>query len=108
MTRSTGDSGLIFLGSPPRFFIASRMAARSTTAGTPVKSCIKTRAGRNAISRSRLLVLEPCAHRLDVVDGDRAPVLVAQQIFEQHLEREGQAAKSTPIAWPATFRLKKV
>ena len=26
------------------------MAARSTTAGTPVKSCIRTRAGRNWIS----------------------------------------------------------
>ena len=26
--------------------IASRIAARSTTAGTPVKSCIRTRAGR--------------------------------------------------------------
>ena len=32
--------------------IASRMAARSTTAGTPVKSCISTRAGLKAISRS--------------------------------------------------------
>ena len=31
--------------------MASRMAARSTTAGTPVKSCISTRAGRKAISR---------------------------------------------------------
>ena len=30
--------------------IASRMAARSTTAGTPVKSCITTRAGVKAIS----------------------------------------------------------
>ena len=30
--------------------IASRIAARSTTAGTPVKSCINTRAGRKAIS----------------------------------------------------------
>ncbi len=28
----------------------SRMAARSTTAGTPVKSCISTRAGRKPIS----------------------------------------------------------
>jgi hypothetical protein len=46
MTRSTGDSGLIFFGSPPSFTIASRIAARSTTAGTPVKSCISTRAGR--------------------------------------------------------------
>ena len=34
--------------------MASRMAARSTTAGTPVKSCIKTRAGRKAISFSVL------------------------------------------------------
>ena len=32
--------------------MASRIAARSTTAGTPVKSCISTRAGRKAISRS--------------------------------------------------------
>ena len=30
---------------PPIAFIASRMAARSTTAGTPVKSCSSTRAG---------------------------------------------------------------
>src|SRR3990170_3829672 len=48
MTRSTGTCGLIFLGSPPSNFMASRMAARSTTAGTPVKSCISTRAGRKA------------------------------------------------------------
>ncbi len=52
MTRSIGASGLILLGSPPMRLIASRMAARSTTAGTPVKSCNSTRAGRNAISRS--------------------------------------------------------
>ena len=41
--------------------MASRMAARSTTAGMPVKSCIKTRAGRNGISRSEVLVLSHCA-----------------------------------------------
>ena len=52
MTRSTGTSGLIFCGSPPSAVIASRIAARSTTAGTPVKSCISTRAGRKAISFS--------------------------------------------------------
>ena len=61
MTRSTGTSGLIFFGSPPSIFMASRMAARSTTAGTPVKSCISTRAGRKAISRSEVLVLSHCA-----------------------------------------------
>ncbi len=35
--------------------MASRMAARSTTAGTPVKSCMRTRAGRKAISRVEVL-----------------------------------------------------
>ena len=38
------------VGFLPSFFIASLIAARSTTAGTPVKSCIKTLAGRYAIS----------------------------------------------------------
>jgi hypothetical protein len=32
--------------------MASLIAARSTTAGTPVKSCISTRAGWNGISTS--------------------------------------------------------
>jgi hypothetical protein len=50
ITSSAGTSGLIFAASPPRSAIASRMAARSTTAGTPVKSCITTRAGVKAIS----------------------------------------------------------
>src|SRR6266550_2145084 len=50
MTSSAGTSGLILLASPPRSAIASRMAARSTTAGTPVKSCMTTRAGVKAIS----------------------------------------------------------
>ena len=50
MTSSAGTSGLIFFGSPPIADIASRIAARSTIAGTPVKSCITTRAGVKAIS----------------------------------------------------------
>src|SRR3990172_9563354 len=50
MTRSTGRRGLIRRGSPPRRARAARIAARSTTAGTPVKSCIRTRAGRKGIS----------------------------------------------------------
>ena len=36
------------------------------------------------------LVLEPLRDRLDVLLGDRAAVLVAQQIFQQDLERERQ------------------
>ena len=52
ITSSAGTSGLIFSGSPPRSRIASRMVARSTTAGTPVRSCMITRAGLNWISVS--------------------------------------------------------
>ena len=43
-------SGLIRLGSPPKRAIASRIAARSTIAGTPVKSWSSTRAGAKEIS----------------------------------------------------------
>jgi hypothetical protein len=50
MTSSAGCSGLILLASPPSRAMASRMAARSTIAGTPVKSCRSTRAGVKAIS----------------------------------------------------------
>ena len=71
--------------------MASRMAARSTTAGTPVKSCISTRAGRKAISRSEVLVLSHCATACMSSLVTRAAILVAQQIFQQHLHRERQA-----------------
>jgi hypothetical protein len=50
ITSSAGRSGLILAGSPPSPAIASRMTARSTMHGTPVKSCISTRAGVNWIS----------------------------------------------------------
>ena len=50
ITSSAGISGLTLDGSPPRSAIAFRIAARSTTAGTPVRSCIRTRDGENEIS----------------------------------------------------------
>ena len=50
MTSSAGICGLIAAGSPPSATIASRIAARSTIAGTPVKSWRRTRAGRKEIS----------------------------------------------------------
>ena len=56
MTSSTGCNGLTLLGSPPRRTMPSRMAARSTTHGTPVKSCSRTRAGMNEISRCAALL----------------------------------------------------
>ena len=41
--------------------IASRIAARSTTQGTPVKSCSRTRAGMKEISFSDAAVAFHCA-----------------------------------------------
>ena len=90
MTRSTGTSGLIFSASPPSAFIALRMAARSTTAGTPVKSCISTRAGRNAISCSRVFLL---AHFENATMSAFLTVRsssFAQHVLEQHLHRVRQ------------------
>ncbi len=52
MIRSTGTNGSTFPASLPARRIAERIAARSTTAGTPVKSCMRTRAGRNGSSLS--------------------------------------------------------
>ena len=46
ITRSIGACGLTPDGSPPSRAMAARMAPRSTTAGTPVRSCMITRAGR--------------------------------------------------------------
>ena len=50
MTSSAGASGSMREASPPSSATASRMVARSTTTGTPVKSCMTTRAGVNWIS----------------------------------------------------------
>lgn len=49
-TSSTGHKGLIFFGSLPSFLNASLIAAKSTTAGTPVKSYNKTLDGLKGIS----------------------------------------------------------
>ncbi len=37
---------------------------------------------------------KPGGHGADIVGGDRAPVLVAEQVLEQHLQREGQAGNA--------------
>ena len=86
MTSSAGTSGLILPASPPSARIASRMAARSTTAGTPVRSCISTRAGLNWISVSGSAVGSQLRERGDVVGRDVQPVLGPQQVLQQDLE----------------------
>ena len=75
MTRSTGDSGLMMAGSLPAPFTASRIAARSATPGTPVKSCMSTRAGRYDLARSRRPL--PVANGAHVIGGDRRAVLAS-------------------------------
>src|SRR4028119_1373124 len=59
ITRSTGTCGLIRRGSPPSPLMASRLAARPTTAGTPVESGIATRAGPRARLRPRRAPPQP-------------------------------------------------
>ena len=100
MTSSAGASGLIFAGSPPRAPIASRMAARSTTHGTPVKSCMSTRAGVNWISVSGSPP-GPSRQRAHVVGGDVGAVLGAQQILQQHLQPERQGFRARHGIQPA-------
>ena len=52
-TRSTGTSGSMIFGSRPIRATAERMAARSTSKGTPVKSCNTIRATTKGISSVR-------------------------------------------------------
>ncbi len=63
MTRSTGTMGLMRSGLPPSRDMAERMAARSTTAGTPVKSCRMTRPGLNGTSKESVICGDQRASR---------------------------------------------
>ena len=96
MTSSAGTSGLIFAGSPPRSRMASRMVARSTTAGTPVRSCRSTRAGVNWISVAGSAAGSHCGERGDVLGGDVAAVLGAQQVLQQDLQAVRQVRRPRP------------
>src|ERR1017187_9489415 len=89
ITRSAGASGLILSGLPPISARASRIVARSTTAGTPVKSCRRTPAGRAegdlAVVRRLHVAGREC---LDVLCRDGSAVLVAEEVLEEDPERE--------------------
>ena len=63
ITRSLGHWGLMRSGSPPRATTASLIAAKSTTAGTPVKSCKITRAGYTEFTR---IMLIPCMKTIEI------------------------------------------
>ena len=61
--------------------------------GTPVKSCMITRAGVNWISVSGSASGVPARERADVVGGDVRAVLGAQQVLQQHLEAEREVGR---------------
>ena len=67
------------------------MAARSTTAGTPVKSWSRTRAVRKAISFSTFARTSQFGHRLHVGLLHEGAVLVPEEVLEEDLEAEGEA-----------------
>ena len=90
MTRSHGTTGLIRSGSPFIRAIASRIAARSTTHGTPVKSCRTTRAGMNGTSLLRAAGRAPGGQVADVALGYESAAGVPQRILEQHPNGEGK------------------
>ena len=69
--------------------MASRMAARSTTAGTPVKSWRMTRAGMNGHLRLAGTAGAPGGEGAHVGLGDDATAGVAQHVLEQHLDGHG-------------------
>jgi len=88
-----GIRGLTRLGSPPRVLMASRMAPRSTTAGTPVKSAlVRVRACRRFRGWARLL--RPSRRGIRCLRRDVDAVFAAEQVFEQDLEAEGESLRS--------------
>ena len=95
MTRSAGWSGLMRFGSPPRLRIASRIAARSTTTGTPVKSWSSTRAGVKAISRSALSPGVQAA-RARTSSAETAPPPSRRRRFSSRILREKGSRSTCP------------
>ena len=98
MTRSAGTSGLTRAGSPPRSAIASRMTARSTTAGH-AGEVLEEDAGRH----ERDLGLggdarPPRRQRLDVGRLDDPAAGVAEDVLEQDLERDRRPLEVDPVA----------
>ncbi len=92
MTSSAGASGLIRVGSPPRSAIASRMVARSTTQGTPVKSCMTTRAGVNWISVSGSASGSQAARARMCASVMSAPSSVRSRFSRRTFRLKGSAA----------------
>ena len=81
-TSATGTSGSMTAGSLPRRSTAERIAARSTSSGTPVKSCRMMRATTNGISAVRSAFGFQLRQPANVLLLDPLAVQVAQDGFE--------------------------
>ena len=104
MTISAGASGLIFVASPPSSAIASRMVARSTTQGTPVKSCMITRAGVNWISWSGAALASQPAIALMWSAVMSAPSSVRSRFSSSTFSEKGRLSTSRPSPSTASSR----
>ena len=104
MTSSAGASGLILVASPPRSAIASRMVARSTMHGTPVKSCMITRAGVNWISLSgSASASQPASARMSSAVMS-APSSVRRRFSSRTFSEYGRLSTSRPSPVTADSR----
>ena len=74
--------------------MASRIAARSTTAGTPVKSCMSTRAGVNAISSEGSSVATQVASASMSCARTPTPSSVRSRFSSRTLSEKGSRATS--------------
>ncbi len=104
MTISAGASGLILVASPPSSAIASRIVARSTTQGTPVKSCMITRAGVNWISWSGSAAASQPAIALMWSAVMSAPSSVRSRFSRSTFNEKGRLSTSRPSPFTASRR----
>ena len=98
MTRSAGTSGLTRAGSPPSSAIASRITARSTTAGTPGE-VLEDHPGRHERDLG-LGRLRPAATTRSVSTSarlDDAAAGVAEHVLEEDLEGDRARPEVDPV-----------
>jgi len=91
-------------GSLPFRSAADRSAARSTTAGTPVRSWRTTRDGVNGSSTSGTSGCHDATF-LNVFDGYRLPVDVAENGLEENADTDGELVEFTETLLSRTVRL---
>ena len=94
-TRSTGTSGSIIFGFLPRRATAERIAARSTSSGTPVKSCSTMRATTNGISSVRGALASSWPASRTSCFAHLLAVAIAQHGLEH--DADGNRAVSRPV-----------